>query len=125
MGSFGAMNLLDDIKADYMLPVHYGSSTYGSDPDQPLKTLVYLIEQYPKETVTGILWTRSYEQKILILAEGEQFIFDNEEFIEVETITKNDNTDTLTVEQQSDTLKKILNEEERKIEENPVKEEKE
>ncbi len=123
MGSFGAMNLLDDIKADYMLPIHYGSSTYGSDPDQPLKTLVYLIEQYPKETVTGILWTRSYEQKILILDEGEQFIFDNEEFIEVETISKNDNTDTLKIDTPSDTLQKLIEEEKKEIEENPVKEE--
>lgn len=123
MGSFGAMNLLDDINANYMLPIHYGSSTYGSDPDLPVKTLVYLIEQYPKETVTGIVWTRSYEQKILILDEGEQFIFDNEEFIEVETITKSENTDTLSIEQQSDTLKKILDEEEKEIEKNPVLEE--
>ena len=120
MGSFGAMNLLDDINADYMLPVHYGSSTYGSDPDLPVKTLVYLIEQYPKETVTGIVWTRSYDQKILILDEGEQFIFDNEEFIEVETISQSENTDTLSIEQQSDTLKKILNDEEKEIEKNPV-----
>ena len=117
MGSFGAMNLLDDLNARYMLPVHYGSSPYGSDPDLPLKTLVYLIEKYPKETVTGIIWTRSYKQKVIILDEGEQFIFDNEEFIEVENTEEKDNTDTLSTEVNNDTLNKILNEEEKVIEE--------
>lgn len=121
MGSFGAMNLLDDLNARYMLPVHYGSSPYGSDPDQPLKTLVYLIEKYPKETVTGIMWTRAYKQKIIILDEGEQFIFDNEEFIEVETEPKKDNTDTLSTST-ADTLQKILNEEEKAIEERKTNE---
>lgn len=117
MGSFGAMNLLDDLDARYMLPVHYGSSPYGSDPDLPLKTLVYLIEKYPKETVTGIMWTRSYKQKVIILDEGEQFIFDNEEFIEVENKEEKDNTDTLSTEVTTDSLTKILSEEEKMIEE--------
>ena len=122
MGSFGAMNLLDDLNARYMLPVHYGSSPYGSDPDQPLKTLVYLIEKYPKETVTGIMWTRAYKQKIIILDEGEQFIFDNEEFIEVETEPEKDNTDSLSASVNADTLEKILDEEEKSIEERKTNE---
>jgi L-ascorbate metabolism protein UlaG (beta-lactamase superfamily) len=117
MGSFGAMNLLDDINARYMLPIHYGSSTYGSDPDLPVKTLTYLINKYYKETVTGIMWTQSYKQKILILDEGEQFIFDNEKFIQVESTVNNDNTDTLIKPVESDTLQKILNEEEKVIDE--------
>lgn len=118
MGSFGAMNLLDDINAKYMLPVHYGSSPYGSDPDLPLKTLTYLTDKYNSTTVTGIVWTKAYNQKILVLDEGEQFIFDNEEFIEVENDKDDDNTDTLSTQVNSDTLQKILNDEEKEIRKN-------
>ena len=115
MGSFGALNLLDDINAKYMLPVHYGSSPYGSDPDLPLKTLLFLVDKYNTSTVTGIVSTKAYKQKILILDEGEQFIFDNQEFIQVENDHKNDNTDTLSTQTNSDTLRKILNDEEKEI----------
>jgi N-acyl-phosphatidylethanolamine-hydrolysing phospholipase D len=127
MGSFGAMNLLDDIQAEYMLPVHYGSSVYGSDPDIPVKTLVYLINKYYLKTVSGIQSMASYKDKILILDEGEQYIFDKEKEDEqkkeenLEKIEEElDLSDTLKSPSSPDSLEKHIEEEEEKIQEENV-----
>ncbi|HLT24754.1 MAG TPA: MBL fold metallo-hydrolase, partial [Ignavibacteria bacterium] len=127
MGSFGAMNLLDDIQADYMLPVHYGSSVYGSDPDIPVKTLVYLINKYYLKTVSGIQSMSSYKDKILILDEGEQYIFDKEKEDEkkkeenLEKIEEElDLSDTLDSPTSTDSLDKNIEDEEEKIKEENI-----
>ncbi|MEO6695730.1 MAG: MBL fold metallo-hydrolase, partial [Ignavibacteria bacterium] len=39
VASFGAILMLDDLKANYMLPVHYGAIEYRTDPDYPMFVL--------------------------------------------------------------------------------------
>src|SRR5690606_19221211 len=118
---------LDDIQADYMLPVHYGSSVYGSDPDIPVKTLVYLINKYYLKTVSGIQSMSSYKDKILILDEGEQYIFDKEKEDEkkkeenLEKIEEElDLSDTLDSPTSTDSLDKNIEDEEEKIKEENI-----
>ncbi|KXK04988.1 MAG: MBL fold metallo-hydrolase [Ignavibacteriaceae bacterium] len=70
---FGALLLLDDLKADYMIPVHYGSISYRRDPDIPLYALKQLINDASLQS--GSTNKQSYSERTIILDEGEQFIF--------------------------------------------------
>ena len=77
VASFGAMMMFDDLKAKYMIPVHYGAIQYSSDPDLPLIALEGLIEKFTHATATGVQSTTApYNESIIILDEGEQHIFE-------------------------------------------------
>lgn len=77
--SYGALLMFDDLKADNMIPVHYGALTYRRDPDFPLLVLKDLIEKNDNtNSMAGI--DLKYSERIKILDEGEQFVF---EYIEI------------------------------------------
>jgi N-acyl-phosphatidylethanolamine-hydrolysing phospholipase D len=76
VGTFGAMLIFDDLKAKYMIPIHYGSSVYGSNTDQPLITLKELIEKHKTHNLYGEKMLIPYKDKIKILDEGEQIVFE-------------------------------------------------
>ncbi len=61
----GAIIMLDDLKADYMIPVHFGAITYFNDPREPMYALKRIIEEEPE-----------YKDKVKILTEGEQIVFE-------------------------------------------------
>ncbi len=62
-----ALMLLDDIKAEKMIPIHYGAIKYIRDPDYPLWSLKKMIS----DKNSGLAL---YEDKVKILKEGEQII---------------------------------------------------
>lgn len=73
--SLGALQMFDDLKAKKMMPVHYGALQYRSDPDYPVVVLKELIEQKDRTgsvTESG----KYYKDKVVILDEGEQYVFD-------------------------------------------------
>jgi N-acyl-phosphatidylethanolamine-hydrolysing phospholipase D len=72
--SYGALEMFDDLKADKMLPVHFGALSYRRDPDYPLEVLKDLIAMKDK---TGSLENNYslYKDKVVILDEGEQYVF--------------------------------------------------
>lgn len=72
--SFGALEMFDDLKAEKMLPVHFGALTYRRDPDYPVQVLKDLIAMKDK---TGSVEDNyeHYKDKVVILDEGEQHIF--------------------------------------------------
>lgn len=71
--SLEALKLFDDIRADYMIPIHYGSIKYFSDPNQPMFVLRELIEN------TSYGDSKGYDEKIFILKEGEQLFFNEKD----------------------------------------------
>ena len=73
--SFGALKMFDDLKADKMLPVHFGALSYRNDPDYPVIVLKELIEQKDR---TGSVTNSGeyYKDKVVILDEGEQHVFE-------------------------------------------------
>lgn len=73
--SYGALLMFDDLKAGYMLPVHYGAIQYRTDSDYPLTVLKELIENKDRIKTDNLL-TDSYKDKVIILDEGEQFVFE-------------------------------------------------
>ena len=75
VATFGALQMLDDLKAEYMIPVHYGAIQYFNDPNTPMYTLKDLIEQYKDKNVSGQTPDKPYSEKIKILDEGAQYIF--------------------------------------------------
>lgn len=73
--SYGALMIFDDLKAKYMVPVHYGAITYRSNSDYPVEVLKEIIktkDSVKKENVNS----ESYKDKVIILDEGEQFVFE-------------------------------------------------
>lgn len=73
--SNGALKMFDDLKAKKMMPVHFGALQYRNDPDYPVIVLKELIEQ--KDKTGSITETGSYyKDKIVILDEGEQHVFE-------------------------------------------------
>ncbi|MEO8666195.1 MAG: MBL fold metallo-hydrolase [Ignavibacteria bacterium] len=78
VASYGALMLFNDLKAKYMLPVHYGAITYHSDPDYPLIVLKELMEKEDNKA-THTTGGKLYKDKIIILDEGEQRVFDDVE----------------------------------------------
>ncbi|HLT23572.1 MAG TPA: MBL fold metallo-hydrolase [Ignavibacteria bacterium] len=79
VASYGALLMFDDLKADHMIPVHYGAITYRNDPDIPLVVLEELIGKYTHNTATGMQSTKPYSERIVILDEGQQHIFEYKE----------------------------------------------
>lgn len=63
--SGGAVMMFDDLKADYMIPVHYGAIKYSGDSRHPVYILQDIMEREPR-----------YKDKLIILTEGEQHIFE-------------------------------------------------
>lgn len=76
VASLGALMMLDDLRAKYMIPVHYGSIRYFNDPDTPVWVLEDLIKKYDTETVSGTASSMPYSEKIKILKPGGQYIFE-------------------------------------------------
>ncbi len=76
VASLGALMMLDDLRAKYMIPIHYGAITYFDDPNIPVYVLEDLIKQYGTKTVTGIAAGTPYKDKIKILPPGGQYIFE-------------------------------------------------
>jgi L-ascorbate metabolism protein UlaG (beta-lactamase superfamily) len=62
----GALMMFDDLKADYMIPVHYGAIQYRDDPRKPLYELERIISEEPV-----------YKDRVKILKEGEQIVFES------------------------------------------------
>lgn len=75
VSSFGALKMLDDLKAEHMIPVHYGAITYFNDPDIPVIVLRDLIKGLDNKSVNGADLNIPYSEKVKILDEGEQYIF--------------------------------------------------
>jgi L-ascorbate metabolism protein UlaG (beta-lactamase superfamily) len=75
VASLGALKMLDDVRADYMIPIHWGSITYFNDPDTPIIALKDLIKKYSSTTATGVASNIPYSEKVKILNAGEQIIF--------------------------------------------------
>jgi len=78
MTSMGAFKVFDDLKADKMVPVHYGALEYSSDPDYPADVLRELIAKRDGENNSGQSG-ETYKDRIKIIDEGELFIFENVE----------------------------------------------
>ncbi len=72
--SLGALQIFEDLKAEYMIPVHYGALTYGRDPDYPLTVLKELIIK-KDNSVSAVDDKFMYKDRIKILDEGEQIVF--------------------------------------------------
>lgn len=58
----------EDLKAKFMIPIHYGAITYFRDPDFPLISLINILEDKSRKYY-GI------KDRVKILKEGEQIIF--------------------------------------------------
>ena len=65
--SIEALELLKDIKADYMIPVHYGTVKYFTDENRPLQVL--------NELVDSLTAYKPYKEKIVALKPGEQKVW--------------------------------------------------
>ena len=76
--SLEAVELFKDLNAKYMIPIHYGSLQYMSDSNGPMQTLKEIINNpgkyFPEEDSTVL--KDDFIDKIKILKEGEQIIFD-------------------------------------------------
>ena len=81
VASLGALKMLDDLQAAYMIPVHYGAITYFNDPDIPIIVLKELIDNHDihTATATGVASMKSYTEMVKILNVGEQYIFEYKE----------------------------------------------
>lgn len=75
LASLGALKVFDELKADYMIPVHYGALEYFDDPNIPVYVLKDLAERYGTNSATGLAISKPYSEGLKILNEGEQFIF--------------------------------------------------
>jgi len=63
----GALKILEDTKAEYLIPVHYGTIRELSEPDEPKIVLEELIKD-----------NSQYSERVKILKIGEQFILHSE-----------------------------------------------
>ena len=75
IASYGALLMFDDLRAEYMMPVHYGAISYSRDPDIPVFVLRELITENPHSGTMGGA-NFKYSERIKILDEGEQYIFE-------------------------------------------------
>ena len=71
-----AMEMFTDLKAEYMVPIHYGVLTYFGDPDKPKEALEDLLNDADSQYY-------QYRDRVKILSEGGQYIFSK---IEAENI---------------------------------------
>lgn len=65
--SIEALDLFKDVKADYMIPVHYGTVKYFTDENKPLQVL--------NELVDSLTAYKPLKDKIITLKPGEQKIW--------------------------------------------------
>lgn len=76
--SVEALNIFIDLKANYMMPVHYGSIEYDTDADYPVWVLKEIINKKYKSLVTAgnsdINYDINFSDRIIILDEGEKTI---------------------------------------------------
>ncbi len=72
--SYGALLMFDDLKAEYMIPVHYGAFTYRRGPDYPLTVLKELIAKRDI-FILQAGGKNLYYERVKILDDGEQYIF--------------------------------------------------
>ena len=75
VASLGALKVFDELKADYMIPVHYGAMEYFDDPNIPVYVLKDLAERYGSNSASGLAISKPYSEGLKILNEGEQHIF--------------------------------------------------
>ncbi len=76
LASLGALKVFDELKAEYMIPVHYGALEYFDDPNMPVYVLKDLADRYGTNSATGLAISRPYSEGLKILDEGEQIIFE-------------------------------------------------
>ncbi|MEP7145879.1 MAG: MBL fold metallo-hydrolase [bacterium] len=76
VASYGALKIFNDLKARYMLPVHYGAISYLTDPDYPLVVLKEIIAKEDNKVLNSG-GGKLYKDKIIILDEGEQHVFED------------------------------------------------
>lgn len=74
VASLGGLIMLEDLQAEYMIPVHYGIMSFTSDPDLPAQVLKDILDG--KEGTSGSNKWSAYADRVKILKEGEQIIFD-------------------------------------------------
>lgn len=76
--SFGALKMLDDVRAKYMIPVHYGCIQYRNDPDEPLIALREIIRTNPLagSSGSGLSYNIPLNERVIILDEGMQHVFE-------------------------------------------------
>jgi L-ascorbate metabolism protein UlaG (beta-lactamase superfamily) len=71
-----ALNIFIDLKASYMIPVHYGSITYQNDAFYPVKILREIMNQkYKQLTAAGNNYKNEsllFQDRIIILEAGEK-----------------------------------------------------
>lgn len=91
VSSAGALDIYNDLNAEYFIPVHFGALKYNNDPDYPAAVLKELIYEFAggknnelvpvsnfsagikdNEKINSL--HEKYKNKILILKEGEQVI---------------------------------------------------
>lgn len=74
--SFGAVKMFEDLRADYMIPVHYGCIQYRNDPDEPLNALREIIASgLSGSSGSGGEYDETLSDRVIILDEGEQHVF--------------------------------------------------
>jgi L-ascorbate metabolism protein UlaG (beta-lactamase superfamily) len=76
LASLGALKVFDHLKADYMIPVHYGVMEYFDHPDVPVHVLRELAMKYEHHSASGMSISKPYSESIIILDEGQQHIFE-------------------------------------------------
>jgi len=76
LASLGALKVFDELRADYMIPVHYGAMEYFADPDIPVVVLKELAERYGHRSASGLSISKPYSEGLKILDEGEQIVFE-------------------------------------------------
>jgi len=76
LASLGALKVLDDLQAKFMIPVHYGIIEFFNDPDTPIWSLRELINRYDSNSVYGTATIKPYKDRIKILEIGEQYVFE-------------------------------------------------
>ena len=79
LASLGALKVFDELGAGYMIPVHYGALEYFADPNVPVYVLKDLAERYGDKSATGLAISKPYSERLMILDEGEQIIFEYRE----------------------------------------------
>lgn len=75
VASYGALLMFEDLKAKYMIPVHYGALQYRSDPNYPMIVLKDLIAKNDNTTSLASN-VKHLSERIIILKEGEQHVFE-------------------------------------------------
>jgi len=66
--SFETLKLFQDVKAKYMIPVHYGAARYMSDPNRPMDIMMQILED-PEKGFSDL------RGRVKVLGVGEQIVF--------------------------------------------------